>query len=147
MLVLLAAFVFGAGFAQDDVERAGYFEVRSASTEIVDGVHALDARLQLVLPTEALAALEEAERKLDELVEAATGAARADVDRLVAAYQAMDEKAAAAIIDQMDVGFASGLLAEMANDPAAAILAELPPEKAYAITAHIAGRNMRAPAK
>jgi hypothetical protein len=58
VLVLLAAFVFGVGLAQDSVERAGYFEVRSASTEIVDGVHALDARLQLVLPTEALAALE-----------------------------------------------------------------------------------------
>lgn len=58
MFVLLVALVFGVGLAQDDVERAGYFEVRSASTEIVDGVHTLDARLQLVLPTEALAALE-----------------------------------------------------------------------------------------
>jgi hypothetical protein len=43
--------------AQDSVERAGYFEVRSAATELVGGVHMLDARLQLVLSSEALKAL------------------------------------------------------------------------------------------
>ena len=43
--------------AQDPVERVGYFEVRSASTELVGGVHMLDARLQLVLSSEALNAL------------------------------------------------------------------------------------------
>ncbi len=48
----------GAGLvAQDAIEREGYFEVRSASTELLDGVHVLDARLQLVLSSEALAAL------------------------------------------------------------------------------------------
>ena len=55
---LFAALALATGIAQDEIEREGYFEVRSASTEIVDGVHSLDARLQLVLPTEALAALE-----------------------------------------------------------------------------------------
>ncbi len=58
LFVLLAAFVLGTGLAQDVVEREGYFEVRSASTEIVDGVYTLDARLQLVLSSEALAALQ-----------------------------------------------------------------------------------------
>ena len=58
VFALLATLVFATGVAQDDVEREGYFEVRSASTEIVDGVHSLDARLQLVLSSEALAALE-----------------------------------------------------------------------------------------
>lgn len=43
--------------AQDNIERAGYFEVRSASTRQMGGVHTLDARLQLVLSSEALAAL------------------------------------------------------------------------------------------
>ncbi len=44
--------------AQDDgVVREGYFEVRSASTELQDGVHRLDARLQLILSSEALDAL------------------------------------------------------------------------------------------
>lgn len=57
----LAAFVVllvGAALAQEGVEREGYFEVRSAMTQQVDGVHTLDARLQLVLSSEALAALE-----------------------------------------------------------------------------------------
>ena len=57
LFVLLAAFVLGTVLAQD-IEREGYFEVRSAATESVDGVHTLDARLQLVLSSEALAALE-----------------------------------------------------------------------------------------
>ena len=58
LFALLATLVLGSGLAQDGVEREGYFEVRSAATEIVDGVHSLDARLQLVLSSEALAALE-----------------------------------------------------------------------------------------
>lgn len=47
----------GIALAQDPVERVGYFEVRSASTELAGGVHMLDARLQLVLSSEALNAL------------------------------------------------------------------------------------------
>ena len=46
---VLGVLVLGTGMAQDEIEREGYFEVRSASTEIVDGVHTLDARTQLVL--------------------------------------------------------------------------------------------------
>jgi len=57
-LAFLAVFFLGSGLAQEPIEREGYFEVRSASTESVDGVHRLDARLQLVLSSEALAALE-----------------------------------------------------------------------------------------
>ena len=44
-------------WSQEDVERAGYFEVRSASTRLAGGVHLLDGRLQLVLSSEALQAL------------------------------------------------------------------------------------------
>ncbi len=54
LLVLLAA---SNSFARDEIEREGYFEVRSATTALVDGVHTLDARLQLVLSSEALRAL------------------------------------------------------------------------------------------
>lgn len=59
---LLALAVLGlvlpAAVAQDrPAEREGYFEVRSASTTLADGVHRLDARLQLILSSEALAAL------------------------------------------------------------------------------------------
>ena len=58
VLGFLVVLAIGTGLAQDDVEREGYFEVRSASTEVREGVHTLDARLQLVLSSEALAALE-----------------------------------------------------------------------------------------
>tara|TARA_R110002049_G_scaffold30729_4_gene105048 strand:+ start:1928 stop:2467 length:540 start_codon:yes stop_codon:yes gene_type:complete len=44
--------------AQNEIERQGYFEVRSASTLMRDGVHHLDARLQLVLSSDALNALD-----------------------------------------------------------------------------------------
>ncbi len=57
-LLFLTVFVLGTSVAQDNIPREGYFEVRSAATEMVDGVHRLDARLQLVLSSEALAALE-----------------------------------------------------------------------------------------
>ena len=57
VLGVLALSAVGTGVAQERVEREGYFEVRSASTRIVDGVHTLDARLQLVLSSEALDAL------------------------------------------------------------------------------------------
>ncbi len=57
-IALFAVLVLGTGLAQEDIEREGYFEVRSASTEQQGGVHTLDARLQLVLSSEALAALE-----------------------------------------------------------------------------------------
>jgi Domain of unknown function (DUF4390) len=58
LLLIVAAMSVATGTAaQDNVEREGYFEVRSASTRIVNGVHTLDARLQLVLSSEALKAL------------------------------------------------------------------------------------------
>jgi hypothetical protein len=57
-IIAAAVVLLGStALAQDPVERAGYFEVRSASTELVGGVHMLDARLQLVLSSEALNAL------------------------------------------------------------------------------------------
>ena len=57
VLAIAALAVAGVVFAQDPIEREGYFEVRSASTELIGGVHMLDARLQLVLSSEALNAL------------------------------------------------------------------------------------------
>ena len=56
-LALAAVFVAGSGLAQEEPERAGYFAVRSAATHLANGVHVLDARLQLVLSSEALEAL------------------------------------------------------------------------------------------
>lgn len=54
---LIAALTLSPAHAQKSPERAGYFDVRSASTTLVDGVHLLEARLQLVLSDEALDAL------------------------------------------------------------------------------------------
>lgn len=54
----LALLVSVTAFAQQDLEREGYFEVRSATTDLANGVHTLDARLQLVLSSEALQALD-----------------------------------------------------------------------------------------
>ena len=58
VVALLSLLSFATGLAQDEVEREGYFEVRSATTSLSDGVHLLDSRLQLVLSSEALAALD-----------------------------------------------------------------------------------------
>ena len=57
MLAIAALLLVGVVMAQDPVEREGYFEVRSAASRLNGGVHMLDARLQLVLSSEALNAL------------------------------------------------------------------------------------------
>lgn len=54
MLLLVFA---ATSLAQEPIEREGYFEVRSATTALSEGVHLLDSRLQLVLSSEALEAL------------------------------------------------------------------------------------------
>lgn len=54
---LLGILAFTPLVAQDVPDREGYFDIRSASSSLVDGVHQLDARLQLVLSDEALDAL------------------------------------------------------------------------------------------
>ncbi|MDA0705801.1 MAG: DUF4390 domain-containing protein [Proteobacteria bacterium] len=56
-LLLLLGLAAGNSLAQDEADRAGYFEVRAAESRLIEGVHTLDARLQLVLSTEALRAL------------------------------------------------------------------------------------------
>jgi hypothetical protein len=58
LVALLSVLMVAPGLAQDEVEREGYFEVRSATTSLTSGVHLLDSRLQLVLSSEALAALD-----------------------------------------------------------------------------------------
>lgn len=54
--LLILLFLLPAA-AQETPERAGYFAVRSAATTLANGVHELEARLQLVLSDEALDAL------------------------------------------------------------------------------------------
>ena len=58
LLALLLLPIAGNAVAQGEQEdREGYFEIRSAESELTDGVHVLDARMQLVLSSEALRAL------------------------------------------------------------------------------------------
>ena len=54
---LLAALAIVPALAQMEAPREGFFDVRSASTRMVEGVHELEARLQLILSREALDAL------------------------------------------------------------------------------------------
>ena len=58
VLALLAAAFLPCAQAIAQDEKPGLFEVRSASSELVDGVYNLDARLQYILSSEALVALE-----------------------------------------------------------------------------------------
>ena len=58
LLAVLAAAVVGMPTrAQIEPPREGFFDVRSAATSMVAGVHELEARLQLILSAEALDAL------------------------------------------------------------------------------------------
>lgn len=57
LLPLLLVCTVVTALAQSRSDRQGYFHVRSADTQLVDGVQVLDARLQLVLSDEALDAL------------------------------------------------------------------------------------------
>lgn len=56
LAVVALALVSGPAFAQ--TEKAGLFEVRSATADLVEGVYNLDARLQYILSSEALGALQ-----------------------------------------------------------------------------------------
>lgn len=55
--VVVLWITFSQAFAQSDVNHEGYFNVRFATSELVAGVHELDARLQLLLSDEANDAL------------------------------------------------------------------------------------------
>ncbi len=57
LAVLASAVVLTPARAQLEPPREGFFDVRSATTAMVAGVHELEARLQLILSAEALDAL------------------------------------------------------------------------------------------
>ena len=54
---VLTVMLASVSYAQDEPDRAGYFDVLSASAGLNNGVHELEARLQLVLSADALHAL------------------------------------------------------------------------------------------
>jgi hypothetical protein len=58
VLVIVIGMLHGAPvLAQQIPEREGFFDIRSASTTLRDGVHVLQGRLQLILSDDALDAL------------------------------------------------------------------------------------------
>ena len=57
LAVCASAAVLTSVRAQIELPREGFFDVRSASTTMIAGVHELEARLQLILSAEALDAL------------------------------------------------------------------------------------------
>lgn len=58
VLAIIAGMVaFGPASAQQLPERQGFFDIRSAATVLNEGVHELEARLQLILSDDALEAL------------------------------------------------------------------------------------------
>lgn len=85
--------------------------------------------------------LREAEARLDARLAFAATALTDDVGRLVAMYENMKPKEAAALFQTMDPEFAAGFLGHMRPEAAAQILGGLPPEVAYAISVIMAGRN------
>jgi flagellar motility protein MotE (MotC chaperone) len=92
-----------------------------------------------------LAELVRAEERLAATLVIAVEAADADVARLIALYENMKPRDAAALFEAMAPEFAAGFLARMRPDAAAQIMAGISPDVGYAISVLIAGRNANAP--
>jgi len=106
----------------------------------------MDARAREISAAEAalraqIIDLERAEQELNDTLALASGAAEADVARLVSVYESMRPATAAPLFSAMDPTFAAGFLMRMQPDAAGAILAEVTPDQAYALSAVMAGRH------
>lgn len=100
-----------------------------------------DARIAREEIRASIEELDAASARLESRMYASDTASEEDVARLVAVYEGMKSKDAAALFETMESGFAAGFLARMKPEAAAAILSNLTPEKAYALSVWIAGRN------
>ncbi|WP_158965215.1 MotE family protein [Chachezhania sediminis] len=96
---------------------------------------------------EKIAAMQEAEARLNSSLAMAEAGAEDDVARLTSVYERMKPKQSAELFSQMDPEFAAGFLARMKPEAAASILAGMEPQTAYTISVVLAGRNARAPAQ
>ena len=92
-----------------------------------------------------LTELEAAEARLSSTISVAETASENDLAKLVAVYETMKPKGAAALFEEMDPNFAAGFLGRMAPESAAGILAGMKPETAYSVSVILAGRNANAP--
>ena len=94
---------------------------------------------------ERVAALTAAEDSLRSTIALADVAAETDIQKLVAVYQNMKPKEAAALFSQMTPDFAAGFLGLMDPVIAGQIMAQVSPETAYSISVVLAGRNAGVP--
>ncbi len=94
-----------------------------------------------------LDALRDAETRLRDTIALAETASENDISALVAVYEAMKPKEAAALFDAMEPAFSAGFIGRMRPEIAAPILAGMRPETAYSISAILAGRNANVPQK
>lgn len=94
-----------------------------------------------------MAALEDAEARLEATMTRSQTAAEDDLAKLTAVYESMKPKEAAALFEAMSPDFAAGFLARMRSDAAGSIMAGLTPETAYTISVILAGRNAKAPSE
>ena len=95
--------------------------------------------------TARLAELRQIEAELSRTLAVADQAAERDIGQLVAVYENMKPKDAAALFEEMDPNFAAGFLARMQPEAAAGVLAGLSPNAAYTISVVLAGRNAEVP--
>lgn len=95
--------------------------------------------------SERVAALTAAEESLKSTMALADVAAETDIQKLVAVYENMKPKEAAALFSQMTPDFAAGFLGLMNPVVAAQIMALVSPETAYSISVVLAGRNAGVP--
>lgn len=92
-----------------------------------------------------LAALQDAESRLRDLVALASTSAEDDLSRLTKVYETMKPKSVALLFEEMDPQFAAGFIGRMKADSAAGVMAGMTPQAAYTISVILAGRNADAP--
>ncbi len=92
-----------------------------------------------------LAALEQAEKQLRDMIAIADSAAENDLTRLTQVYETMKPKNVALLFEEMDPQFAAGFVGRMKPESAAGVLAGMKPEAAYSISVILAGRNANTP--
>ena len=124
--------------------------LRQREARIADREKQMEDRMQALQlaereASERVAALTAAEDSLKSTLALADVAAEADVQKLVAVYQNMKPKEAAALFSQMPPDFAAGFLGLMDPAIAAQILTQVSPETAYSISVVLAGRNAGVP--
>lgn len=127
-------------------------ELRRREAELAERSAQIEERLALLAAAEErvtrqIEALREAEAELDATMTLADGLAEADIERLVAMFEAMRAEQAAQVFAEMDPRFAAGFLGRLRPETAAGILGGLEPTQAYALSTILAGRNALVPTR